>query len=433
MAAIDMICALLFIAVALRRNNSEQNRPNKNAGTRTMTISDAEHIMDIVRKALAQESRHGLHPLSSLEGYDVFQIDMASKLLIANDFLILSEAPNFEEKFSKSIEFYRIIRLIISDQFVPDKELEYLARFASSTSFEYKGLKTTVSPSPLDKSAMICLGSLETASSFGDYCKHVGSEDQFYWQKIYTRIDLEYTFMRKVSRVWKSLKSKLLPFLFIGGPYQKVGFTDKDRELAKKEFNDTYPLLGAWHGLVGIVLTMIIFSILLFVLFMIAQGIDYIFYGKEDPNSTISNRTIWIRDPFGNPVNFSDKLKNMKIQTMLMREQQRHFRFLRDGSKKKVFYELHEGYIGKRCCVKTFYTSVLQVSGGTFSPFQPLASIEQGTVVCKGILKEITHSDILLTSEILLFNPMTSAMELAELRIDRGSIFSIEFIDASEH
>jgi hypothetical protein len=35
--------------------------------------------------------------------------------------------------------------------------------------------------------------SLETSSSFADYCRSVGAKDPLYWQKIYTRIGLEYT------------------------------------------------------------------------------------------------------------------------------------------------------------------------------------------------------------------------------------------------
>jgi hypothetical protein len=37
------------------------------------------------------------------------------------------------------------------------------------------------------------LSPLETPESFGNYCKHIGVNDPIYWQKIYTRLDLEYT------------------------------------------------------------------------------------------------------------------------------------------------------------------------------------------------------------------------------------------------
>jgi hypothetical protein len=35
--------------------------------------------------------------------------------------------------------------------------------------------------------------SLETASSFGDYCKSLGAENPNYWKHVYERIGIEYT------------------------------------------------------------------------------------------------------------------------------------------------------------------------------------------------------------------------------------------------
>ena len=160
-----------------------------------MTILEAEQILDIVSTALREKSLHNFHPISSLKGYDVFKIDAALKLRIANEFLILAEMPNFEEKFSEGIDLYDSIPFHIVTLFVPDNELEKLNRLPRDSS-EYRKQNIAISPSPLNDSMDFKderLASLETPSSFGDYCKNVGTKDKLYWQKIYTRIGLEYT------------------------------------------------------------------------------------------------------------------------------------------------------------------------------------------------------------------------------------------------
>jgi hypothetical protein len=160
-----------------------------------MTISEAEQIINIVCKALQRKSQHNYHPISSLKGYDVFQIDSALKLRIANEFLCLSGRPDFEEKFSEWIKLAESVPLLIEDLFVLDEELEKLNNLPR-ISTKYKTLNMDISPCPLDESMNFKdkrFASLETMSSFGDYCRHVGSKDPLFWQKIYTRIKLEHT------------------------------------------------------------------------------------------------------------------------------------------------------------------------------------------------------------------------------------------------
>jgi len=161
-----------------------------------MTISEAEHILDIVSMALQSDCRPYYHPISSLQGYGVFQIDLALKLRIANEFLILSQKDDFEKQFAGSLRAYDGIPLDIIMLFVPDEENEKLKR-AEINSEEFWNIKMAIMPQPLDSETQTFkdrrFALLETPSSFGDYCKSLGANDPIYWQKIYTRLDLDYT------------------------------------------------------------------------------------------------------------------------------------------------------------------------------------------------------------------------------------------------
>ena len=162
----------------------------------TMTISDAEHILDVVSAALQEQTNPYYLPISSLQGYDVFQIDMALKLRIANEFLFLAEEDDFEERFADRIQAYGSVPLYIVSDFVADDDLARLKELEPDSP-EFKQLKLDIRPRPLDSSTMTFkdkqLATLETPSSFGDYCRRVGAKDPIYWQKIYTRIGLDYT------------------------------------------------------------------------------------------------------------------------------------------------------------------------------------------------------------------------------------------------
>lgn len=167
----------------------------------TMTVRKAQHILNIVYAALqddnmpprvrisvpsfspseAAERRRGIvdRKRSMLKyfqdcwgGYDLHQICMAINLQVAVEFLwfSLTDDPAFppevradsEEKFQEGLELY-------------DGGLGSVAlRFAvMEVETDY--------------------GDDETPSSFGRFCKSVGAEDPLYWQKVYTRLGLEYT------------------------------------------------------------------------------------------------------------------------------------------------------------------------------------------------------------------------------------------------
>ncbi len=149
----------------------------------TMTMLEAEHIIEIVSVAL-EDTSHRYHPISALQGYDIAQIYTAAKLKLANEFLLLAHRGDFDEQFAEGGKVYDSLPYRIM-RFVPDDEID---------SIFPKGELPVFDPSTYtlkDKRWRLALE--ETVSSFGQYCKSVGSEDSLYWQKIYTHLGLKYT------------------------------------------------------------------------------------------------------------------------------------------------------------------------------------------------------------------------------------------------
>ncbi|KUG21768.1 hypothetical protein ASZ90_008473 [hydrocarbon metagenome] len=183
----------------------------------TMTISEAEHIIDVFAAALQKEQppskgeneesfywkryRHHL-PLSILQGYNVFQFDIALKMRIANMFLFFASRNNFEEHFAKEIKICSL-PIAALGRFIPDDllaKLKYLAELSNTVSRDSAEFRKYERPIweeycahdewfINDKKFI----SLETSEAFAAYCRRIGANDPIYWQKIYTRLGLEYT------------------------------------------------------------------------------------------------------------------------------------------------------------------------------------------------------------------------------------------------
>ena len=80
----------------------------------TMTISEAEEILDITSRALQDQSDPYYHRVSLLKGYDVFQIDKALKLRIANEFLFFADRDDGQTKFTEGLNTYSGLPLSIA-------------------------------------------------------------------------------------------------------------------------------------------------------------------------------------------------------------------------------------------------------------------------------------------------------------------------------
>ena len=140
----------------------------------TMTIAESERVFNIVLAAFGDTS-HRHTPVSALKGYDIYQICTALKLKIANCFLLYAGRDDFEEKFAKLVNFCEGGPGLIMMCVVPDDQADVIV---AKHVFDFED------PQYLSQ---------ETIGSFGGYCRTVGSEDPMYWQKIYTRLGLEYT------------------------------------------------------------------------------------------------------------------------------------------------------------------------------------------------------------------------------------------------
>lgn len=95
-----------------------------------------------------------------MKGYSNAQIFAATKLDIAKLFLVFSNV-NRMEMYQKAVDHYSMCFLYIELMF---EEQEYEPVHVSD----------------------------ESIASFAGYCRSLGTQDSLYWQKIYTRIGLDY-------------------------------------------------------------------------------------------------------------------------------------------------------------------------------------------------------------------------------------------------
>jgi hypothetical protein len=132
----------------------------------------------------------------------VFQIDIALKLRIANWFLFVAEENDFEEKFKEVIKTCTLPILTLT-MFIPDDlmaKFKYLAELSKTLPRDSSEFRKCERPIMEEYAAHTewfindkKFRSLETSESFGAYCRSIGVNDHIYWQKIYTRLSLEYT------------------------------------------------------------------------------------------------------------------------------------------------------------------------------------------------------------------------------------------------
>jgi hypothetical protein len=192
---------LIKSATGLFFNN--QNLRKGRVYMATMTILEAEKILDIVSVALRPENPnkcyHSLCPVSSLRGYDIYQIYTALLLRLANEYLLLSVKDDFEERFASGVDLYRSIIPHIFTRFIDDNKINELKELELSSGRSAAiTLEMEITPNYDDLMEWLStderLASLAEFSSLAEYCKSLGSNDPIYWQKIYTRLGLEYTY-----------------------------------------------------------------------------------------------------------------------------------------------------------------------------------------------------------------------------------------------
>ena len=142
------------------------------------------------------------YPISALKGYDIYQVAIAFKLLLANELLLISRhnKDDLDEQWSEAIKVYASAWSPIVFQFVEDEKIAELNRLTLTvpvTSVTYMKRVAEIRPRPLDSSGKRLkderLNELESFESFATFCRHIGANEPLYWGHVYVRIGLKYT------------------------------------------------------------------------------------------------------------------------------------------------------------------------------------------------------------------------------------------------
>jgi len=169
--------------------------PRRDANT--MSINEAENIIDIVADLLEGNKYHYFFPVSSLKGHSIYDIDTALKLAVAKDFIRVCHGLINIEEFEKNVKYlFGPATINVYSRLVSDDKFDELSKLKIGTE-EYRNKQHEIDPvrDIYNENGFKDLkyNSLETIKSFSDFCKDIGGDDPLYWQKVYTRIGLEYT------------------------------------------------------------------------------------------------------------------------------------------------------------------------------------------------------------------------------------------------
>jgi len=152
----------------------EISRRSLESRLKTMTVQEAEYIIFEVVLVAMEDKRHRRKPISALKGYDMHQICVAHKLVIANQFVGLAHRKDSLKEFENYTNGASALLVAIQVSFVPDNQVDDVVA---------KGVFDLMDPQLLSE---------ETPDSFGRFCVSVGADNPLFWQKIYTRLGLEY-------------------------------------------------------------------------------------------------------------------------------------------------------------------------------------------------------------------------------------------------
>jgi len=147
----------------------------------TMAFEECQAVVAMVIRVLSAE-RASLHiPVSALEGYDLLHVDLALKLDLANAYLLTLPRSDSEEMFDGYVKDSSGCVGSLGLQVSRDDEVD---RLDAQPIFAM-----------IDPGTMKCKeewASRETTECFADFCRSLGGNDPLYWQKVYTRLGLEY-------------------------------------------------------------------------------------------------------------------------------------------------------------------------------------------------------------------------------------------------
>jgi len=185
------------------RNSEQVNNVigvNGDSDSNTLTIRKAKFIFDVICDENLDKSSRKDHQIFAIGGYNEFQVSMALKLNIANEFLLLSQIfekdDTLEKAFSNALSNYEHLYLDTLEDFATIYEIDNLYK-TNTESIEFKKILATIrrrqTGAWTKNGAFLNDDFIESLTSFGNYCKSLGVKDPDYWQRIYNRLGLDYT------------------------------------------------------------------------------------------------------------------------------------------------------------------------------------------------------------------------------------------------
>ncbi|MCX6276780.1 MAG: hypothetical protein NT004_01620 [Bacteroidetes bacterium] len=153
-----------------------------------MSIRQANEIVDIYSALLQNKSRtHKIMPYSALMGYDIFDVDNAIKIVMAEEYyrFQINDARLSELKNSSSGMIAGFSFTLIPDEFFYEIDRanltddEYLIAYSKYIGPPYHGMVKKFYEA-----------NKERGDSFIEYCVSLNNTDSNYWEMIYKRLDL---------------------------------------------------------------------------------------------------------------------------------------------------------------------------------------------------------------------------------------------------
>ncbi len=184
------------IGELLMRGFIRQN--NDTSIDNVLTIKTAYDILDIILDSTMDKSARENHNIFAYSGYSEFTVSQAMKLVLANEFLqlsnIFSTKDEIEESFSNSIVDSELNYLNILGDFISDDIINQLSGLKFDSP-EYRQALNDIRHT-LDRfseKTHFDNDAFESITSFGRYCISIGTHDPNFWDKIHNRIGLSYT------------------------------------------------------------------------------------------------------------------------------------------------------------------------------------------------------------------------------------------------
>lgn len=158
-----------------------------------MTLDKAEVIAKILTDVLSVKSPIIHYRMSVLKGFSFNEITTALKLRLAREFWLCKNDSLSLMEFQRRVDSYSEVALFMPSHFVSDSTIDAFYKLCNDSNDFNSAMDWLHDEWLKEKNqAYKDLDDKEDIASFANYCKSVGAKNPLYWQKIYTRLSLEY-------------------------------------------------------------------------------------------------------------------------------------------------------------------------------------------------------------------------------------------------